>query len=145
MRGYAPAQYSLGRLFERGVGVSADVARARIWYARAAEQGHVRAMHNLAVLSAADRKSADHAAAARWFLRAAQHGLTDSQYNLAILYQTGRGVEKNLGQAYKWFALAARNGDKEAEGRLAEVKPQLAEPLLHRLDVEIATWRPSAQ
>ena len=41
------AQFRLGTLYERGVGVKTDLARAKIWYSRAAEQGNVKAMHNL--------------------------------------------------------------------------------------------------
>ncbi len=38
-RGYGPAQYQLGVLWERGDGVPADATEARGWYARAAQQG----------------------------------------------------------------------------------------------------------
>ncbi|MBL8808453.1 MAG: sel1 repeat family protein [Rhodospirillales bacterium] len=38
-KGYGPAQYQLGVLWERGDGVPADPVEARGWYARAAAQG----------------------------------------------------------------------------------------------------------
>ena len=52
--------------------------------------------------------------AAQWFRKAADHGIADSQYNLGILYARGIGVEQNLPESYKWFALAARADDKES-------------------------------
>ena len=124
-QGLAIAQYRLAALYERGLGTTRDPERARVWYARAAEQGNVKAMHNLAVLSVSGGRS-DYAAAAKWFAQAADFGLTDSQVNLAILYQNGLGVPKDLTQAYKWLALAARGGDQEAAGRAAQVKARLS-------------------
>ncbi|MBO4555392.1 MAG: sel1 repeat family protein, partial [Elusimicrobiales bacterium] len=41
--GYAPAQYNLGQMYEKGHGVSADKAEARSWYEKAAAQGNKEA------------------------------------------------------------------------------------------------------
>ena len=49
------AQFRLGTLYERGLGVKVDAQRAKVWYERAAAQGNVKAMHNLAVLAASAR------------------------------------------------------------------------------------------
>ena len=111
--GSAVAQYRLAAFYERGWGAAADLERARVWYARAAEQGNVKAMHNLGVLTAAGGKG-DLAAAAGWFAKAAEFGLPDSQINLAILHQNGLGLPQDLVQAYKWLAIAARAGDRDA-------------------------------
>ena len=48
--------------------------------------------------------------AAQWFRKAAERGVADSQYNLGILYARGIGVDQNLAESYKWFALAAAAG-----------------------------------
>ncbi len=63
--------------------------------------------------------------AAYWFRKAADYGVTDSQYNLGILYARGIGVETNLAEAYKWFALAAREGDSESAKKRDEVGARL--------------------
>ena len=54
----------------------------------------------------------DYKTAAQWFRKAAEHGIADSQYNLGILYARGIGVEQNLAESYKWFSLAAAQGDQ---------------------------------
>ena len=74
-----------------------DVQAARRLYLAAANKGHAKAMHNLAVLYAEgiDGKP-DYKAASEWFRKAAGYGVTDSQYNLAILYARGIGVPANL-------------------------------------------------
>jgi localization factor PodJL len=134
--GFAMAQFRLGTLFERGVGVTTDSARAQVWYSRAAEQGNVKAMHNLAVLIAASSKP-DYALAARWFTEAAERGLYDSQYNLAMLYENGLGVGKDPKTAYKWLLLAAKSNDAESKRRRDAVAATLTPEV--RAAVEDAT------
>jgi len=142
MRGFAPAQFRLATLLERGAGAEVDVERAKVWYRRAAEQGHVNAMHNLAVLTARrDGDGPDYATAAAWFREAAERGLTDSQYNLALLCELGLGTQKSLPEAYKWLALAAHGGDKQAAVRLQQIKPRLAPGELAAAEQQIAGWR----
>lgn len=141
-RGFAPAQYSLGTLFEKGNGVGRDAAMARDWYLLAAGQGNVRAMHNLAVLYATgiDGKS-EPADAAKWFIQAADHGMRDSQYNLGILYARGAGVEQDLAKSYRWFGIVAGAGDKDAGSKMQEVGKTLSAEQRQSLDAEIAAWK----
>ena len=65
------------------MGVKKNLERRTAHYIAAAEKGHAKAMHNLAVLYAegVDGKP-DYKAAAQWFRKAADYGVTDSQYNL---------------------------------------------------------------
>jgi localization factor PodJL len=124
--GFAPAQFRLGSMYEKGLGIEKDLVEAHRLYVAAADKGHAKAMHNLAVLYAGgfDGKP-DYVAAAHWFHRAAAHGIVDSQYNLAILYARGVGVERNLAESYKWFALAAKGGDKDAARKRDEIAMRL--------------------
>ncbi len=140
-QGMALAQYRLAMFYERGWGAPPDPERARVWYQRAAEQGNVKAMHNLAVLSVSGGRS-DYATAAKWFAQAADLGLADSQFNLAVLHHNGLGMPKDLRLAYKWLALAARTGDREAASRIAEVKAQLTPGDLQEVEAMVAAWRP---
>ena len=100
--------------------------KARDYYEKAATQGHVRAMHNLAVIEAEGVEGKpDYAGAAQWFHRAADYGVRDSQFNLAILYARGMGVSQNLGQSYVWFDIAARQGDEDAARKRDEIAARL--------------------
>ena len=71
--GFAPAQFRLAGLNEKGEGVKKDIQAARKLYLAAAEKGHAKAMHNLAVLYAegVDGKP-DYKIAAQWFRKAAR-------------------------------------------------------------------------
>ena len=69
--GLAPAQYRLGSMYEKGIGVTRDPAAAKRWYLKAAEAGNARAAHNLAVMSAdPDGGEPNYLEAAKWFRKA---------------------------------------------------------------------------
>jgi localization factor PodJL len=140
-RGYPAAQFRLGALYERGSGVEKDIERAKIWYRRAGEKGHAKAMHNLAVLLSSG-ENPDMPQSARWFREAAERNLADSQYNLAMLNEAGQGVPKNLAEAFKWYALAARSGDTEAGKRLEIVRRQMSKGEVAGAEKAVQTWMP---
>jgi putative methionine-R-sulfoxide reductase with GAF domain len=62
----------------------------------------------------------DEKQAFRWFRRAADHGNLAAQTKLGFLYWGGRGVSKDVNQAYFWTVLARARGDKQS-GDLAAV------------------------
>jgi localization factor PodJL len=139
--GFAPAQFRLAGIHEKGEGVRKDLQTARRLYQAAAERGHAKAMHNLAVLYAEgiDGKP-DYATAARWFRQAAAHGVADSQFNLAILFARGIGTEQNLAESFKWFALAANTGDQDAARKRDEVATRLDPQTLMAARLAVQTF-----
>ena len=144
-QGFAPAQYRLATLYERGRGVEKSLQRAMVWYQRAAQLGNVKAMHNLAVVSTAlDRNNPNYQAAVYWFKQAASYNLADSQFNLAILYQNGVGVPQNLVEAYRWFSLAARQGDLDAARRKDLLEKKLKKKDLLLAHNMLQAWKPLA-
>ena len=145
-KGLAPAQFRLGSLYEKGIGVKRNLATARDLYRAAADKGHGKAMHNLAVLYAEGiGGAADYRTAAQWFRKAAERGVTDSQYNLAILYARGIGVEQDFAESFKWFFLAAKEGDKDAARKRDEMAAHLDEQSLAAARAEAEKWAPLPQ
>lgn len=143
-KGFVPAQYRLGSMYEKGMGVAKDLDLARTWYQRAAAGGNIKAMHNLAVLyaeGAVDGKP-DYAAAARWFRQAAERGLRDSEYNYAILVARGLGSTPDLPEAYKWFSLAAAQGDPDAGKKRDDVARRLDAATLAAQKAAVAGFKP---
>jgi localization factor PodJL len=143
-RGFAPAEYRLANLFEKGQGVERDPARARALYESAARKGNASAMHNLAVLLATGIATAepDFDAAAQWFKKASDLGVRDSQFNLAILYARGNGVKQDLEESYKWFAIAARDGDADAAEKRDEVANAMKPEQLSSAKAKMELWKP---
>jgi localization factor PodJL len=66
----------------------------------------------------------------------------DSQYNLGILYARGIGVEHNFAEAYKWFSLAAKEGDKDAAKKRDEIGPHLDAQSLAAARSAVEQWTP---
>lgn len=142
-KGFAPAQYRLGSMYEKGNGVDRDVQKAKALYEQAAGQGNASAMHNLAVLYASGALGQqDYATAATWFQKAADLGITDSQFNLAILCARGNGVPADLEESYKWFAIAAKSGDKDAAQKRDEVANAMKPDQLERARAKADLWKP---
>ncbi len=141
---HAPAQYRLGNFNEKGHGITRDVNKAADWYKRSAEQGNALAMHNLAVVNAMGvlDGGTNMKEASVWFNKAAEHGVKDSQVNLGIIYAKAMGVEADLAKAYKWFAIAARAGDKDAAQKRDTVAKQLKADQLKAARGEVELWRP---
>lgn len=140
-RGFAPAEYRLGSLYEKGNGVERDIGKAMTLYQKAANAGNASSMHNLAVLYASGASgTADYKAAVNWFTKAADFGIADSQFNLAILFARGNGTPQDLEASYKWFAIAAKAGDKDAGEKRDEVGRALKPDQLARAKAASDGW-----
>lgn len=86
LAGEPTAQYELGRLYHRGMGIAADAQRAAHWYARAAEQSHPEAQYRLGNMHMmGDGIAQNDSEAARWYTRALEQGHAGARENLAIL------------------------------------------------------------
>jgi TPR repeat protein len=145
-QGLAPAQFRLGGLYEKGIGVKKDLLRARDLYLAAARKGNAKAMHNLAVLYAGGVSGTpDYNSVAFWFRKAADHGVKDSQFNLAVLYARGIGVEQNYAESYKWFVLAANQGDRDSAVKRDEAAAHLDPRTLEAVRLAVQSWSPEPQ
>lgn len=120
---HAQAQLYLAQLYDGGeVGLPQNPMEARRLTTLAAENGDVKAMHNLGVyLFRGEGGPQDLTGAAQWFGKAATSGVVESQYNLGLLYQSGSGLPKDLVRARVWFERAAEKGDAQARKALAEM------------------------
>lgn len=116
--GYTPAQLHLASLYQDGSkGVPVNLREARVWARRAADGGDAKGMHAYGMyLFEGVGGARDQAEALTWLKKAAERGLVDSQYNVAKLYETGdEAIQPDPAQAYKWYLIAARAGDGDAQ------------------------------
>jgi len=126
--GYAPAQLHLASLYENGAaGLAASPAEARVWVRRAADAGDARGMHNYGMyLFEGIGGARDRTEALNWLRKAAEQGLVDSQFNVAKLYESGdEGIQPDLPEAYKWYLIAARAGDGDAQASVERLRTGL--------------------
>ena len=122
-KGDAIAQYSLGKLFERGGGsIQQDFVQAARWYRVASRQGIAAAQNNLALMHAQGRgvdRNLDHAIDL-WF-KAARQNHAMAQYNLGLAFYRGEGLEKDTREAAAWFRMAADLGLGDAQYAMGQM------------------------
>lgn len=124
--GDAEAQFYVGQIFEKGLGVPPDYPSAAVWYQRAAEQGHTGAQIGLGSFYESGRGVAQDAQAAlRWYRSAA--GLAEE---LVVLQG---GEYEALTQAQQDLEGARQELEErseEAEELRREIERQESEPPL---------------
>lgn len=75
LRGEQMAQYQVGVMYERGIGVEQNQAQSVSWYEKSARQGYIDAQYNLALMYASGRgveKNLENAMV--WLSKAAKQG-----------------------------------------------------------------------
>ncbi len=124
--GYAPAQFSLGKLFDEGGGpIRANPFMAALWYRQAAAQDVPSAQNNLASMYAKGRRvPLDEVRAVELWEQAAANGHVAAKFNLALSYFNGDGVPADRNVAVTWFHHAAADGVADAQFALGQLYRQ---------------------
>ncbi|HXQ14551.1 MAG TPA: tetratricopeptide repeat protein [Caulobacteraceae bacterium] len=122
-QGNAMAQWQVGYMTLEGEGAPKDSAVAQVWWVKAADQGLAQAQCNLGQMFEFGWGgiAKDQATAFGWYLKAANLGHNTAQGQLARMYEEGRGVEKDLAQAYVWrFVYLHADSDSSSLAPLAQ-------------------------
>lgn len=121
--GYAPAQYYLGILYEKGQGVSKSYSNARKYYELAARQKYAAAQNQLGCLYYNGLGvDTDYSEAVYYQKLAASQGYAPAEVNLGYMYENGYGVEKNLETARAYYQEAMDNNYDGAEEALTRIQ-----------------------
>jgi TPR repeat protein len=116
-----------------------EYATALRWYTLAAEQSHIEAQYNLAMMYAEGRGiPQNNTEAVNWLRLAAVQGYADAQYRLGLAYGSGQGVPENDIRAYVWFSVSAAQGNENARGNRDGVRDKLTPSQLAQAQ-ELAT------
>ena len=120
--GNAEAQFVIGMMYETGLGVPKDAAKAFELFQKAAAQGNADAQFNLG-WSYTNGKGVpkNEAKAVDWYQKAAAQGHTGAQSYLGMVYETGLGVPKNEAKAVDWYQKAAAQGEAFAQYSLGRM------------------------
>ena len=109
------AMHQIGMMYERGLGVKADMEKALSWFERAADLGLVMAMVEAGKLySNEDLPFYDARKAYVWYLKGAGLGYHEAELHLGDCYYVGFGVEEDVEKAEICFQRAADHGSHEA-------------------------------
>jgi hypothetical protein len=123
--GDAVAQYELGIRYFLGIGAQADTAQAAYWTAKSAEQNHLPARFNLAIL-------AYHGMGVKWNPFEAYRQLTacavgnmvEAEYFLSLFYLENLVVPMNWDTVVYWLKKAADGEYAPAKELLPKVEEQ---------------------
>jgi TPR repeat protein len=110
-QGDAGAQYSLGWMYDNGLGIFQYYKAAVKWYRLAAEQGDARAQFRLGgMYGNGQGVIQDYKAAVKWYKLAAEQGVASAQASMSWMYGNGRGVIQDYTRAHMWANIAASQG-----------------------------------
>jgi tetratricopeptide (TPR) repeat protein len=111
------AQYQLGFMYSKGIGVKCDYEKAIEYFGLAAEQGHVYAYGSLSYHFLNGLGCIrDEEKCIEYLIKAAEGGDIGSQCNLGGLYLDNKlsYLETDVNKAIKWLELAASNNEHPA-------------------------------
>lgn len=122
VKGDMLSENNIGVLYEKGLGVPQDDAKAIDWYTKAGNHGFAMAQFNLGIkYDLALGVPQDYKQAIYWYTKAAELGYVTAQHNLGILYANGRGTQQDYVQAAKWYTQAAKQCFAQAQINLWDI------------------------
>lgn len=129
--GDVKAQFDLGVMYFRGIGVPQDYIKALDFFEKAAAQGHERAKEYIPktyfalgsdYFSEEAGVRQDDQEAFKWFSKAAELGHAQSQYIVGLMYYFGEGIPKDENKGVQLIKQSAQNGFEEARKVIDEYK-----------------------
>jgi TPR repeat protein len=112
-------EFAMGTLYSIAGGHEHDFGKAAKLLREAARAGYVPAMYSLAMLlvdhpEIEPRGSGE---AVAMLERSAEAGTWESSVELGVLARDGSGVKQDVGEAFRWFTIAAKQGGAQAEAK----------------------------
>jgi uncharacterized protein (TIGR02145 family) len=121
---FANSQLLAQQMFDEGLKAfnKEDYAKAREWYAKAAEKDNTDAIHYLGwMYQNGQGVTQDYAKAHEYYAKAAKAGYAASMNNLGYLYENGLSVTRDYAKAREWYVKAAEKGNATAMNNLGYI------------------------
>lgn len=130
--GDVQAMYSVGEMYELGIGTDSSRSKALQWYRDAAEHGHAGGAYQVGYAYYWGKGlPKDRHEAYSWFLRAAEAGNQPAMPYLSKMYALGQGVAQDKAKAAEWASRAdtASNLHKPPPAPESPPRPAPAPPI----------------
>ena len=121
-RGDADAEFNLGQAYRLGRGVPTNLAAAKTWFERAANQGHIDAETTLGLLLF---QNGDQAEGLKWLKKAADQDEPRAELVYGTALVNGDGVTQDPVLGYAYVSRAADQGLGPAKETLAQLEQLL--------------------
>lgn len=117
------AMFTLGIMYEQGIGINKDEDKAFHHYLKSAQGGYEDAQYRMGSIYLDGLLGVEKniSKAVEWFEKAAESHHIDSIYNLGYLYENGIGVERNGKKALYYYKRASLLGDYQAKLNIAHI------------------------
>jgi len=139
------AQYNLGEMYNRGLGVPLDYAEGSVWLRRAADQGFAPAQTALGYMfQQGQGMSVNQAEAAEWYRKAADQGYAEAQHELGMQYAEGRGVLRDYVLAYMWLSLSGTAVEASAYLDRTTVIKRMSQKQVETAEQLVRSWKPTS-
>ena len=125
--GHPTSQYNIGKIYYKGLLGTFDFPNALKWFIGAAKRGSDEANNMLGVMYEEGKGvTQSYDTAYEYYLVAANAGNAAAQYNIGCLIEQNKITHYGLNKtdAFKWFELAAKQGDKDAEAKIKKLRQQ---------------------
>jgi uncharacterized protein len=120
--GASKAQTVLGKMYEKGQGVTQDYKKAISWYQLATEKRYHPAQVLLAkIYEEGQVVPQDFKKAFNLYRMATEHENRDAQFKIGEMYYKGQGVSQNHKKALLWYQLASSNNNSLAKNALGKI------------------------
>lgn len=140
--GDAEAQWLLGAAYANAQPPLKNLAEAEKWTRRAAEQGHVGAMADMARINLLYKPEKDEKSAILWYRKAADYGHPEAQFMIGSFHFSGKGgVPQDNITAYMWWLLAAEKGHPLAGLMLERSKDKISPEEIAEAQKRAKKWR----
>ena len=131
---YSEAFAMVGDAYLNGQGVEKNPAKARLWYRKGADMGEITATLKLAdYYKRGIGGKVDYSKAMEQYLHLAERtgrfwnryadGIGTALYEIGNMYLNGLGVSVDLKNAVRYFKLAVKKGNHDAENALKAINP----------------------
>ncbi len=125
---FPPSQYSLGKIYQAGIGLEENPVDAFKYIEMAAKNGFAKAQYNLGKMYRDGYGVAvDEKMSFDWYLKAAEQGYSQAQNKISARYGLGEGVSQSDILALKWAILAADGGIEGAVQKQEFFKSRMAQ------------------
>ena len=122
-KGDADAEFNLGQAYRLGRGVPTNLAAAKTWFERAADQGHIDAETTLGLLLF---QSNDQAEGLKWLKKAADQGEPRALLVYGTALVNGDGVTQDPVLGYAYVSRSAEQGLEPAKQTLDQLDQLLS-------------------
>jgi len=136
--GSSEDQFLLGRAYARGEGVTQSYELAGCWYRKAADQGNLKAMHNLGILYLEGIGITKNEVEGYKLIRqAAEQGDPKSAETLGILLSKGIGVRADPLAAREWLEKGVKSGSPQSMLYLGRQELKGEDPAIRKSGVDL--------